>query len=43
MIFKELLKVEIANLPLYGYGIKGFMLSMIETALLVSDKKIPAQ
>lgn len=40
-IGKELLKVEISNLPLYGYGIKGFMLSMIETALLVSDGKIP--
>ena len=38
---KELFKVEISNLSLYGYGIKGFMLSMIETALLVSDGKIP--
>ena len=34
---KELFKTEIQNLPLYGYGIKGFMLSMIETALRVSD------
>jgi putative hydrolase of the HAD superfamily len=23
---RELLKIEIENLPLYGYGIKGFML-----------------
>ena len=37
---RELLKTEIDNLPLYGYGIKGFMLSMIETALSVSNKKI---
>lgn len=37
---KVLLKNEIKNLPLYGYGIKGFMLSMIETALEVSEKKI---
>lgn len=37
---KALLKNEIKNLPLYGYGIKGFMLSMIETALEVSEKKI---
>jgi putative hydrolase of the HAD superfamily len=29
---RELLKVEIQNLALYGYGIKAFVLSMIETA-----------
>jgi putative hydrolase of the HAD superfamily len=39
-VSKELLKTEIANLSLYGYGIKGFMLSMIETALSVTDKTI---
>lgn len=33
----ELFKVEIRNLPLYGYGIKGFMLSMIETILEVTQ------
>ncbi len=38
-IVSELCKTEIANLPLYGYGIKGFMLSMIETILKVSDGK----
>lgn len=38
---RELLKTEIDNLPLYGYGIKAFMLSMIETAIRISDKKIP--
>ena len=32
-----LFKTEIANLPLYGYGIKGFMLSMIETILEVTQ------
>jgi len=37
---RELLKIEIGNLPLYGYGVKGFVLSMIETALKVSDKTI---
>ncbi len=41
-ISKELFKTEIDNLALYGYGVKGFMLSMIETALRVSDKTIPA-
>lgn len=35
---KELFATETGNLPLYGYGIKGFMLSMIETALRISDK-----
>ena len=40
-INQELFKTEIANLKLYGYGIKGFMLSMIETALSVSDKQVP--
>ena len=39
-VARELLQVEIKNLPLYGYGIKGFMLSMIETALVVSQKTI---
>ena len=39
-ITKELFKTEIDNLPLYGYGIKGFMLSMIETAINISDKTI---
>ena len=39
-VAKELFRVEIENLALYGYGIKGFILSMIETALEVSDGKI---
>jgi putative hydrolase of the HAD superfamily len=39
-LIKELFKTEIQNLPLYGYGIKGFMLSMIETALRVSDNTL---
>jgi putative hydrolase of the HAD superfamily len=40
-VARELLKTEIDNLPLYGYGIKGFILSMIETAMRISDKTIP--
>lgn len=40
-IMKELYRTEIDNLTLYGYGIKGFMLSMIETALRISDHKVP--
>jgi putative hydrolase of the HAD superfamily len=38
---RELLQTEVKNLGLYGYGIKGFILSMIETAMRVSDKTIP--
>lgn len=40
---REILKTEIDNLPLYGYGIKGFTLSMIETALRISDKTLPLE
>lgn len=37
---RELLKIEIANLALYGYGIKGYILSMIEAAIKVSEGTI---
>ena len=37
-VAKELFRTEIGNLSLYGYGVKGFMLSMVETAMRVSDK-----
>ena len=37
---RELLQIEIKNLPLYGYGIKAFMLSMIEAAMAISNKTI---
>ena len=40
---RELLKTEIDNLPLYGYGIKAFMLSMIETAMRVTNHTIPGE
>ncbi len=40
---RELLKTEIGNLPLYGYGVKGFVLSMIETALSVTDRTVSAE
>lgn len=38
---QELFKTEMQNLALYGYGVKGFMLSMVETALRVSNHTIP--
>ncbi len=40
-IDQELFKMEMKNLPVYGYGIKGFVLSMIESALELSNDKIP--
>lgn len=40
-VTKELYKTELQNIPLYGYGVKGFMLSMVETALRVSRNTVP--
>lgn len=40
-VLRELLKTEIANMPYYGYGIKGFVLSMVETAIFVSNGQLP--
>jgi putative hydrolase of the HAD superfamily len=39
-IDQELFKKEMDNLELYGYGIKGFMLSMIESALELSNNEV---
>lgn len=39
-IDQELFKKEIDNLPLYGYGIKAFVLSMVESALIQSNYNI---
>lgn len=36
-----LYKFEMQNLPLYGYGIKPFVLSLIEAAITISKKQIP--
>jgi len=41
-IISSLLMTELKNMELYGYGIKAFVLSLIENALLISDKKITA-
>jgi putative hydrolase of the HAD superfamily len=38
----ELYETEMANLPLFGYGIKSFVLSMIETAVRLSGSEIAA-
>lgn len=39
-IDQELFRKEIGNLKLYGYGVKGFILSMIECALELSNYQI---
>jgi putative hydrolase of the HAD superfamily len=38
----RLLAAERRNLARYGYGVKGFVLSMIETAIEVTDNRVPA-
>jgi putative hydrolase of the HAD superfamily len=39
---ERLLEAERRNLGHYGFGIKGFMLSMIETAIEVTEARVPA-
>jgi putative hydrolase of the HAD superfamily len=39
-IDQELFRMEIKNLPIYGYGVKGFVLSMIEMALELSNNSV---
>ncbi len=39
-IDQELFKKELENLPLYGYGVKGFVLSMVEMAIELSNYSI---
>lgn len=39
-ISEKLFETEMRNLKLFGYGAKGFMLSMIETALEISQYRI---
>ncbi|KQW60770.1 MULTISPECIES: HAD family hydrolase [unclassified Ensifer] len=38
----RLLAAEKRNLGLYGFGIKGFVLSMVETAVDVTDGRVPS-
>ncbi|WP_235291709.1 HAD family hydrolase [Portibacter lacus] len=41
-VIRALLKVEIANIPVLGYGVKSFVISMLETALEISDHQVSA-
>lgn len=38
----RLLDAEARNLRFYGFGIKGFTLSMVETAIEITDRRVPA-
>jgi putative hydrolase of the HAD superfamily len=40
---EELFKTEMQNLEIYGYGAKGFILAMVETALRTTEGKITAK
>jgi putative hydrolase of the HAD superfamily len=42
VILEKLLEAERKNLAIYGFGIKGFTLSMIETALEITNGNLPA-
>ncbi|QTN36704.1 HAD family hydrolase [Cognatishimia activa] len=39
---ERLLEAEKRNLGHYGFGVKGFVLSMIETAIEVTEERVPA-
>ena len=41
-LMARLLEAEKRNIGHYGFGIKGFVLSMIETAIEVTDEKVPS-
>ncbi len=42
-VYRILYKVEVANMSIYGFGIKAFVLSLIETANLISDFRVTAR
>lgn len=42
-IDQELFKMEMKNLPVYGYGVKGFVLSMVEMAIEISNNTVSSE
>lgn len=42
-IQSRLYEIEMRNLEVFGYGVKGFILSMIETAIEITEGKITGQ
>ncbi len=37
----ELYQTEMQNMPLYGYGVKAFILSVLETSIHITDGNVP--
>lgn len=42
-IEKEMYRTEMSNLELFGYGAKGFILSLLETSLRVTENRIDGE
>lgn len=40
-VSQELFKTEMHNMAIYGYGVKAFILSIIETTLRISNNTVP--
>lgn len=38
----ELFRTESHNMPLYGYGVRAYILSVLETAIRITEGKVPA-
>jgi putative hydrolase of the HAD superfamily len=43
VVSKELFKIEVNNLGIYGFGAKAYILSMIEAAVLISRGKVKSE
>lgn len=41
-VAEELFRTETQNMPLYGYGVKAYILSVVETAIRITSGKISA-
>lgn len=41
-VSEELFRTESRNMPLYGYGVKAYILSVLETAIRITRGKVPA-
>jgi putative hydrolase of the HAD superfamily len=42
-VTQQLFDIEIKNLPRYGYGVKGFMLCMMEALCKLCGKEVPSE
>ncbi len=42
-VVNEHYKTEVQNIPIFGYGIKGFILSLVETAIRISNHQVSAE